>query len=253
MKISVITATYNSAETLADCLDSIRAQTHPDIEHVVIDGASQDGTMALLKSCGSAIAVLVSEPDMGIYDALNKGIALASGDVVGFLHSDDFYPAPEILRQVAQAFADPSVQAVYGDLEYVSKLQVGRVIRRWKAGPYSRRELAWGWMPPHPTLFVRRELYSQIGGFDLQFSIAADYHSVLRLFTVPGFRAVYLPLVMVKMRVGGASNRSLSNILRKSRQDLRALRLTGVGGVMSLVAKNLRKLPQFFGRASQSS
>ena len=252
MKISVITATYNSAETLSDCLDSVRKQTHPDVEHVVIDGASKDSTLALLESRRGDIAVLVSEPDGGIYDALNKGISKSTGDVIGFLHSDDFYPAADVLAQVAHAFADPMVDAVYGDLEYVSRRQVNNVIRRWKAGAFRRRDLALGWMPPHPTLFVRRALYARIGGFDTGFPIAADYHSVLRLFSLPGFHAVYLPWVIVKMRAGGASNRSLTNILRKSRQDLAALRQTGSGGMFSLLAKNLRKIPQFL-RSKQSN
>jgi glycosyltransferase involved in cell wall biosynthesis len=246
MKISVITATYNSAETLADCLDSLRMQTHPDIEHVVIDGASSDGTLALLEARRQDVSVLVSEPDGGIYDALNKGIRLSTGHAVGFLHSDDFYATSDALACVADAFADPRIDAVYGDLEYVSKRQANRVIRRWKAGVCRRHDLALGWMPPHPTLFVRRELYARIGGFDTGFPIAADYHSVLRLFSMPGFKAIYLPKVLVKMRMGGASNRSLANVLSKSRQDLAALRQTGSGGMFSLLAKNLRKLPQFF-------
>lgn len=249
MKISVVTATYNSAATLADCLDSVRDQTHAEIEHVVIDGASRDGTLALIESRRERIAVLVSEPDGGIYDALNKGLARATGEVVGFLHSDDFYPAADVLAQVARAFADPAVDAVYGDLEYVGKHRVSQVIRRWTAGPFRRRDLALGWMPPHPTLFVRRAIYDRLGGFDTRLSISADYHCVLRLFSQPGFKAVYVPRVMVRMRVGGASNRSLGNILRKSRQDLIALRSTGAGGVLSLLAKNLRKIPQFLGLA----
>lgn len=246
MKITVITATFNSAKTLGDCLDSVRQQSFRDIEHVVIDGASKDGTLALLAARRDDIAVLVSEPDHGIYDALNKGIAMATGDIIGFLHSDDFYPSTDVLAKVAQAFADRQVDAVYGDLEYVSKRHASKVIRRWKAGQFKRRDLFLGWMPPHPTLFVRRGIYAQIGGFDTRFRIAADYDSVLRMFSRPGFRAVYLPWVMVRMRVGGVSNRSLANILHKSRQDLAALRHTGVGGVFSLLAKNLRKIPQFF-------
>jgi glycosyltransferase involved in cell wall biosynthesis len=246
MKVSIVTATYNSAATLGDCLQAVQTQSYGDIEHVVIDGASRDGTMALLNQHRDKLAVLISEPDKGIYDALNKGIAHATGDVVGFLHSDDFYADADVIARVAAAFADPTVHAVYGDLDYVSKVDTTKRIRHWRAGHCKAWDLALGWMPPHPTLFVRRHLYDTVGGFDLRFKIAADYHSVLKLFSIPGFKSTYLPQVLVKMRVGGASNRSLANILRKSREDLSALTLTGHrGGVLTLVAKNLRKVHQF--------
>lgn len=246
MKISVITATFNSISTIAHSLDSVREQTYPHVDHVLIDGASTDGTLALLQSRREQFAVLVSERDRGIYHALNKGLDRATGDVVGFLHSDDWYPSPDVLSAVAAPFADPTVDAVYGDLEYVSKNDISHVIRTWRAGEVSRSSLALGWMPPHPTLFVRRRAYQALGGFDTSYSIAADYHSILRMFSHAGFTAVYVPNVLVKMRVGGASNRSLANVIRKSRQDLMALRQTGVGGWGSLLAKNLRKIPQFF-------
>jgi glycosyltransferase involved in cell wall biosynthesis len=246
MKISVITATFNSISTLAQCLDSVRVQTYPHLDHVLIDGGSTDGTAALLQSRREQFAVLVSEPDGGIYDALNKGLDRATGEVIGFLHSDDWYPSPDVLSAVAAPFGDPTVDAVYGDLEYVNKNDITHVIRRWQAGQIRRSSLALGWMPPHPTLFVRRRAYEALGGFDTRYSIAADYHSVLRLFSQPGFKAVYVPNVLVKMRVGGTSNRSLGNVMKKSRQDLMALRQTGVGGWGSLLAKNLRKFPQFF-------
>jgi len=187
----------------------------------------------------------VSEPDRGIYDALNKGIARASGDVVGFLHADDVYASPDVLARVAEAFADPSVAAVHGDLQYVRKDDTARVVRHWRSSPFSPDRLRRGWMPPHPTLYVRREWYERIGGFDTRYRIAADYHSILRLFSQPGFRSAYVPEVFVKMRLGGASNRSLRNIVRKSREDLEALRRTGVGGVGTLTWKNLGKIGQF--------
>lgn len=245
VKISIITATWNCADTVGDCLDSVAAQSWPHREHLVIDGASRDATLELLTTRRAQLAVLLSEPDRGIYDALNKGIARASGDVVGFLHADDVYAGPAVLARVAAAFADPAVAAVYGDLRYVRKDDPARVVRHWKAGPFSLARLRRGWMPPHPTLYVRREWYRRMGGFDLGYRIAADYHSILRLFPQPEFRSVYLPEVLVKMRLGGTSNRSLPNILRKSREDLRALRATGVGGVGALAWKNLGKLGQF--------
>lgn len=246
MKISVITATYNSAATLVDCVKSVNSQSYENVEHVVVDGASTDGTLELVSSMAVRGLRMVSEPDEGIYDALNKGIACSSGEVVGFLHSDDFYPDCDTLRHVAAALADPSIQAVYGDLQYVSKHDTTRVVRNWRSSMFSPSLLRRGWMPPHPTLFVRRSAYQKIGCFDRRFTISADYHSVLRLFQQQDFTSVYLPRILVKMRIGGASNRSLTNILRKSRQDLQALRETGAGGWSTLAMKNLSKVVQFF-------
>lgn len=245
MRISVVTATYNCAGTVAHALDSVASQRDVDIEHLVIDGGSRDGTVDLLNARRSQLAHLVSEPDRGIYDALNKGIARARGDVVGFLHADDVYADARVLADVAGAFADPTVQAVYGDLQYVQEDDPSRVIRHWRAGEFSRRRLAWGWMPPHPSLYVRRSWYDRIGGFDTRYRIAADYFSILQLFSAPDFNAAYIPRVLVQMRLGGASNRSLSNIVRKSREDLDALQRSGVGGVGALLWKNASKLGQF--------
>lgn len=246
--ISVITATWNCASTLGDCLDSVAQQTYPHHEHVVIDGASRDGTLDLLRARSDQLGVLLSEPDRGIYDALNKGIARASGDVVGFLHADDVYADQDVLANIARTFADPAVCAVYGDLQYVRKADTATVVRHWRSQPYQRGLLQRGWMPPHPTLYVRRDWYQRIGGFDTRYRIAADYHSILRLFSQPDFQAVYLPRVLVKMRLGGASNRSLKAMLRKSREDWDALRRAGfgpLGGVSALAWKNLSKLKQF--------
>ena len=243
--ISVVTVTWNCAHTILDCLSSVEKQTYPSIEHVVVDGASTDATVDFLESHRSKLGVFVSEPDRGIYDALNKGISLASGDIVGFLHADDIYASDDVLAGVASAFEDPSVQAVYGDLQYVRADDVNSVVRHWQSRQYTPSMLARGWMPAHPTLYVRREWYERIGGFNIQYRIAADYLSILQLFSQPEFKAVYLPQVLVKMRVGGASNRSLRNIIQKSREDYRALRTTGVGGIGTLAMKNFSKLGQF--------
>lgn len=248
VKITIVTATWNSAGTINDCLDSIAAQSWPNREHVLIDGASRDNTVQVLAARRAQIAVLVSEPDHGIYDALNKGIARSSGDVVGFLHADDVYAGSDVLARVAEAFADPAVGAAYGDLQYVRKDDTRQIVRHWKSNPFRSAQLRRGWMPPHPTLYVRREWYERIGGFDTRYRIAADYHSILRLFTQPGFKSIYVPKVFVKMRLGGASNGSLANIVRKSREDLDALRRTGVGGLRALAWKNIGKLGQFVSR-----
>jgi glycosyltransferase len=248
LKISVVTAVYNNRDTIAQALDSALAQTHPDVELIVIDGGSTDGTHEVLQAYAERLAVLVSEPDSGIYDALNKGIARASGEVVGFLHSDDLFADATVLSRIASAFADPAVGAAYGDLLYVRKDDPGRVVRTWRSDAFSAARLAHGWMPPHPTFYVRRAVYETLGGYDTTYRIAADYDCVLRLLGKGGVRAAYIPEVLVKMRVGGASNRSLRNIVRKSREDYRALRVNGVGGLGALAWKNLSKLPQFLKR-----
>lgn len=245
MKISVITAVYNRVATIGDALDSVRAQTWPDVEHVVIDGASTDGTLELLQARRDGISVLVSEPDKGIYDALNKGIARATGDVIGLMHSDDLYADQSVLADVVAAFDDPKVDAVYGDLDYVAQADTSQVIRRWRSGAYSPELLRRGWMPPHPTLYLRRQVVERWGAFDDQYRIAADYDAVLRYFGRGGIRPAYVPRVLVKMRVGGESNRSVARILLKSKEDYAALRRNKVGGLATLVWKNVGKLGQF--------
>jgi glycosyltransferase len=248
VRVSVVTAVFNNRATIAEALDSALAQTGAEYELVVIDGASTDGTVDVLRTYADRLAVLVSERDSGIYDALNKGVAKARGDVVGFLHSDDLFADASVLARVARAFEDPAVDAVYGDLLYVRKDDPSQVVRYWRAGEYSRTRLGWGWMPPHPTLYVRRSAYERLGGFDTRYRIAADYDCILRFLGRGALRPAYIPEVLVKMRVGGASNRSLSNILRKSAEDYRALRTNGVGGVGALAWKNLSKLGQFLVR-----
>ncbi|TVQ86624.1 MAG: glycosyltransferase [Chromatiaceae bacterium] len=248
MRISVVTVTYNCAATLGDCLASVGGQSHAEREHIVIDGASTDGTLELLQAHQSGLAALVSEPDGGIYFALNKGIALASGEVVGLLHGDDLYADSQVLARVAAAFADPSTQAVYGDLVYVGRADTGRVIRYWRAGAFRRAQLAWGWMPPHPTLFLRRSVYARFGLFNTRYRIAADYDLMLRVLSGLTGGVQYLPTRLVRMRMGGVSNRSLGRIMLKSWEDYQALRANRVGGLGALAWKNLSKLPQFVQR-----
>ena len=253
IRISVITATWNSADTVAGCLDSVAHQRWQHREHVVIDGGSRDGTLAILESSREQLATLVSEPERGIYDALNKGIARASGDVIGFLHADDMFGEDDALARVAAAFENPAVDSVFGDLQYVSRQAPGRVIRHWTSQPFRPGLLRRGWMAPHPTLYVHRRVYERLGGFNTRYRIAADYDFMLRLFSQPDVHVVYIPHVQVKMRVGGASNRSFTNILRKSREDLHALRANQIGGLGTLAWKNFGKLGQFFVRHSSGS
>ena len=246
LKISVITAVYNRADTIQDALDSVAMQDYAQIEHVVVDGASHDGTVEILQRNSDQIDALISETDNGIYDALNKGIRLATGDVIGFLHADDVFASTKVLSRIAAEFAAPTVDATYGDLVYVSNDDKRSVIRHWKAGHFSQGRLAWGWMPPHPTLYVRRDVYERLGTFDNDFGIAADYDCILRLLGRGKVSPAYIPDVLVKMRIGGASNGSLRKILQKSREDYQALRRNEIGGVGALAWKNLSKLRQYF-------
>lgn len=244
MKITIVTAVYNRAATVAGAIASVAGQSYGDIEHLIIDGASTDGTLAAVEAARHPAMRLVSEPDAGIYDALNKGFALASGEIVGLVHSDDFLAHERVIERVMAAFGDPSVDAVYGDLDYVSAADSRKVVRRWKAGVFTPAKLRWGWMPPHPALFVRRRVWEQHGTFDTRYRIAADYDAILRWFGKGAIRVVYLPEVLVKMRMGGESNRSLERIWLKSREDHRALRANRIGGLGALALKNLSKASQ---------
>ncbi len=252
MKISIVTAVYNRADTIGDALRSLQGQTHTDVEHIVQDGGSTDRTLDVIAELADPRLKLESVRDGGIYDALNRGIARATGDVVGLLHSDDLLAHGDVLAHVAQAFADPQVDGVFGDLVYVAKDNPDRVIRYWQAGAYAPERLRRGWMPPHPTLFLRRSIFEKHGDYDTEFRIAADYEAILRWLTRADLHLAYLPEVLVRMRVGGESNRSLGRILRKSREDLRAIRRHEIGGLDVLAAKNLSKLGQFLRREDAS-
>ena len=252
IEISVITAVYNRARTLPNTLASIAQQQHRALQHIVIDGASSDGTLEILEAHRDALSALVSEPDQGVYDALNKGLTIASGDVVGFLHSDDVFAHSQVLQRIASAFEDETVDAVYGDLQYVAQDDASHVIRHWSGGTHSLSRLHWGWMPPHPTLFMRRRVYEQFGYFDTSFEIAADYDHILRCLGSGKIRVAYIPEVLVKMSVGGISNRSLRHVLKKSGEDLRAMRKNSIGGVAALGWKNLSKVPQFLSRQARA-
>lgn len=245
MLMSIVTAVYNRADTVGEAVASLRAQSFADWEHVVQDGGSQDATLEVLRAQADARMRLETGRDGGIYDALNRAFARTRGEVIGLLHSDDLLAGPEVLADVARAFADPAVDAVYGDLLYVAREDPSRVIRTWRSGPFRPALLRRGWMPPHPTLFLRRRVVERHGAFDTSFRIAADYDAVLRYFGQEGFTAVHLPQVLVRMRVGGESNRSLERILTKSREDYRALRRNRAGGLVALAAKNVGKIHQF--------
>ena len=245
MKVSIITSVYNNKATIEDAIKSVLSQTYKDIEYIVVDGASSDGTTDIIKKYEDKISKLVSEKDKGIYDGLNKGVDLATGDVIAFLHSDDIYENENIISEVVALFQSNDVDSIYGDLVYVDKDDTSKIFRYWKSGEYTFKKLQNGWMPPHPTFFVKRKFYEKYGKFDLDFGIAADYDFMLRMLGKYKISTMYLPKVLYKMRVGGASNRSLKNIIQKSREDIKALKNNGIGGIHTIVMKNLSKIPQF--------
>lgn len=246
MKVSIITAVYNGASVIQSALDSIDIQRHKLIEHIVIDGLSTDGTSKILENNNDSRRIIIREMDGGIYDALNKGLAFASGEIIGVLHSDDFYADDSVLSDVVNIFKDPSINILYADLDYVHTSNSYFVIRKWRSGLFKSSSLRFGWMPPHPTVFVRRSHLNMIGNFDLTYRISADYDFLLRILKHPSSSVKYLPRVIVKMRMGGISNRSVASILMKTKEDLKILRNNNVGGIMSLFFKNIRKIPQFF-------
>lgn len=252
-RITVVTACYNSEATIRDAIESVLSQTFSDVEYIVVDGASADNTLAIVREYGSRIAQVISEPDKGIYDALNKGIHAATGDLVGFLHSDDLFSHSSVLSRIAseagnsEGHGELVCDAVYGDLNYVSAADTSKVVRRWTSCRFTPALLSRGWMPPHPTLYLKRDIYRELGGFDLCYRIAADYESILRYFSGEDFTPRYIPETLITMRLGGASNGTISGILRKSREDYSALRKNSIPHPLKALAwKNLSKLPQFF-------
>jgi glycosyltransferase len=245
MKISIITASYNSFPSIADALNSIAAQKDVTIEHVVVDGESEDQTIDAINKAHS-VSKFVSEPDKGIYDALNKGVHLACGDIIGLLHSDDLFYSDETLKNIVETFNETQADVVYGDLIYVDKNNTDKVIRYWKSQPFKPALLKRGWMPAHPTIFMRKDVYEKHGDFDLNLKISADYDFVLRVFSDSALKLVYLPEVITKMRVGGASNRGLKNIILKSKEDFRVLKKNRMPfPLWILFTKNILKISQF--------
>ena len=217
MKLSIITVCYNCARTIEDTIKSVANQRNVDVEHVLIDGASTDGTVDIIKKHKS-VSKFVSEKDEGIYDAMNKGIALATGDIVGTLNADDFYPHESVLEAVAKVFLDPNIEASYGDLVYVSQQDTDKVVRYWKSRGYVTGLFKSGWMPAHPTFFARKSVYDRLGGFDLNYKIAADFELLFRFIEQNKIKTKFLPEVLVKMRLGGTTNKNLSNILKQNKE-----------------------------------
>jgi len=246
LKISIITATYNSSATIVDAIRSVQQQTYQNIEHIIIDGLSADDTIEKITSVDSQIKI-VSEKDNGIYDAMNKGIAAATGDIIGILNSDDFYKDRFVLEKVARFFAVDRCDALYGDLLYVDANDLNKVKRKWISGVHQRKDFLKGWMPPHPTFFIRKECYQQYGVFNLQLGSAADYELMLRMMYKHRIKTAYLPEIMIYMRTGGVSNKNISNRLKANRGDRMAWKINGLQPEWyTLYLKPLRKVGQFF-------
>ncbi len=246
MKISVVTVCFNSARTLADTIESVSGQTHTETEHIVVDGASTDGTVEMLHQHQGSLARVVSEPDRGIYDAMNKGFALATGEVIGTLNSDDTFAGPTVLERIAREFEDPAVDACYGDLIYVGRDEPDRIVRYWKSKPYEDGLFAAGWMPPHPTFYIRRRAYERHGGFDLSYRFQADFDFTLRMLSVHRLKSAYIPETLVKMRMGGVTNNRLTNVVKGNIEAYRACRSHGVNVTpFFMVRKVVSRIGQF--------
>jgi glycosyltransferase involved in cell wall biosynthesis len=245
LTVSIITATFNSAATVAETMRSVSEQDYPFIEHIIVDGKSQDDTLQIVGGF-SHTALVVCEKDDGIYDAMNKGIRAARGEVIGMLNSDDVYAHPSVISHVVKAFEDETMQACYADLQYIQAEDPQRIVRTWKSGRFQPSYFYWGWMPPHPTFFVRKSVYDQVGLFDTSLRSASDYEIMLRILLKHKMSACYIPEVTVKMRTGGVSNASVRNRLRANREDREAWRLNGLHPYFfTLYLKPLRKITQF--------
>lgn len=247
MKVSLITVSFNSATTIRDTIESIRAQDYHDIEYIVVDGASTDGTVEIIKSFGTEVDRWISEPDQGIYDAMNKAIRLASGEVVGILNSDDFYSSTSIISQVMAAFNDPTIDAVFGDLVFVDPNNLKKVVRKYSSAKWQPEKFAKGFMPAHPTFFVRRKYYEQIGLFKTDYKIAADYELLIRFLYVHKLKYKYLPLNMVTMRRGGVSSNGIRSNIILNDEIIRGCRENGIPtSVFKVYPKYFTKLFELF-------
>jgi glycosyltransferase involved in cell wall biosynthesis len=251
IKISIVTVVLDSVSTIEDCLKSVRSQTHRAIEHIVIDGGSTDGTLDVLERYRDGLAVLRSGPDAGLYDAMNKGIDLATGDVLGILNADDILAGDSVLAHVCGTLAGSGAETCYGDLIYVGRDDTDKMIRYWRAGGFRRERFARGWMPPHPTFFARRTVYGKYGGFNLSFPLAADYELMLRFLYRHGLSAAYIPRALVRMRSGGLSRPGTAT-LKMAVENYRAWKVNGLKYPPAVLLKPLTKMTQWRKRLDEA-
>jgi len=247
LKVSIITVCYNSAETIENTIQSVIAQDYQNIEYIIVDGKSTDDTLKIIEKYKSSITKILSEKDDGIYFAINKGIALATGDIVAIIHADDFYTNNQIVSTVVKTFEENQTDTVYGDLQYVDRMDTSKVTRNWKSGEYRQGLFKKGWMPPHPTFFVKKYCYDKFGTFNTTLKSAADYEMMLRLLEKNKCTTVYIPQVLVKMRVGGKSNVTIMNRIKANREDKKAWLLNDLKpGMFTFILKPISKAGQFF-------
>jgi glycosyltransferase len=248
MKVTLITVTYNSERYLSHCIESVRLQDYPNIEYIVVDGSSTDKTLSIIREHGAIVDKWISEKDSGMYDAINKGLKLATGDIIGILNSDDILATETTISTIVQCFKEKNIDSLYGDLVYVDGEDLSKVYRYWKGSAYNRRSFEWGWMPAHPTFYVRREVVEQLGGYETHFFSAADFEFMTRYLYKYRISSHYLRELIVKMRNGGMSNASIQKRLRANRRDYLALKRNGVPfPFFASLIKPIRKLPQFVG------
>lgn len=246
MKVSLITAVLNAEDCIASCINSIIQQDYADIEYIVIDGASSDRTVSIIETYRSQIDLFVSEADTGYYCALNRGISMASGDVIGLLNADDVLSGPRVISTIVNYFRNHTCDGVYGNLVYTAAHDGSEVVRNWRSGTFQRRSIQFGWMPPHPTLYLRREVYQKFGGFSTSFGYSCDYEFVLRIFYKHQISAVHIDELLVKMRTGGMSNKNFRQLLSGIVNDYRSLQSNGISSpLLGVVSKKLRKIKQY--------
>jgi glycosyltransferase involved in cell wall biosynthesis len=247
MKVTIITVTYNSVTHIEDCIKSIIKQNYKDIEYIVVDGKSTDGTVDILNKHSAHITKFISERDAGMYDAINKGMKLATGDVIGLLHSDDVLASANVVSEIVKCFEQKQVDSLYGDLVYVAPGDLTRILRFWKGLPYDRRRFKYGWMPAHPTFYIRRALIDKYGGYELNLSTAADFEFMVRYLYRYKISSFYLSTLIVKMRIGGASNQSFSRRLIANQSDYIAMKKNNIPFPLIVsILKPLIKIPQFY-------
>ncbi|MFY7900789.1 MAG: glycosyltransferase family 2 protein [Chitinophagaceae bacterium] len=246
MKVSIITATYNSEKTIIDTLNCVSKQTYLNIEHLIIDGLSKDDTISIVNKYQHNKKIVI-EKDKGIYDAMNKGIENSTGEIVGILNSDDFYSSHSVIQKIVDKFKETNCDALYGDLMYVDETDTNKIFRKWKSGSYKLNSFLYGWMPPHPTFFVRKDVYEKFGKFNLDLKSAADYEIMLRFLYKNKIKTSYLKEVLVHMRNGGQSNANLKNRIFANMEDRKAWTINGLKPYwFTLYLKPLRKVTQFF-------
>lgn len=250
MKVTLITVSLNPGRSIKTAIESVLSQHYDNIEYIIMDGGSTDGSLELIKSYNGHISSLHSEADRGMYYAMNHGIQLASGDVIGFVHSDDLLADPYVVSEVVRAFKESQADAVYGDIVYVSKHDANKIVRYWKSGHFKPEKLKYGWSPPHTALYIKKDVYeneklSEREYYDTSLRIASDYDFMVRILKGLHLKTYYIPRVLAKMRLGGISNSGLKNMVLKSREDYTAIRRHKIGGIKTLLSKNIRKIPQF--------